>query len=158
MTTFYMLIGLPGTGKSTWCQNFKSDQPTTILSTDDIIQSIADKHRLTYNQMFDNLSYSFAEKVMHKIAQYAFDRDDIVIWDQVNLTFKSRAKKLNLVPPRYKKIAVYFDNPTDLSERLKSRPGKIIPTEVISRMAVTRDFPIKEEGFDEILFAENERN
>lgn len=158
MNTFYMLIGLPGSGKTTWCQNFKTDQPTTIISTDDIIQMIADKHRLTYNQIFDDLSYSFAEKVSHKIARYAFDRNDDVIWDQVNLTFKSRAKKLKLVPSHYKKIAVYFDTPTDLNDRLKNRPGKIIPVEVLSRMIVTRDFPLKEEGFDEIQFAQNERN
>ena len=65
MTTLYMLVGLPGTGKSTWTDkfkrryreeqsdlSFKTNQPLewnlSVISTDNIIQLIADQHRLTY--------------------------------------------------------------------------------------------------------------
>jgi predicted kinase len=169
MSTFYMLVGLPGSGKSTWTdrfkrkhqselneQSFKSNTPfqwnLSVISTDNIIQHIANEHRLTYNDVFDNITYSFAEKITHKLAKFAFDRNDIVIWDQTNLTVKSRGKKLAMVPPHYKKIAVSFDTPIDLNERLANRPGKVIPADVMSRMIVSWDRPIKEEGFDEIIY------
>ena len=168
MTTIYMLVGLPGTGKSTWTDRFKrryreeqshlafkTNQPLewnlSVISTDNIIQSIADEHRLTYNQIFDNLTYSFAEKMTHKLSKFAFERNDIVIWDQTNLTIKSRAKKLALVPSHYKKVCVMFGIPEDLAERLKSRVGKHIPDDVMMRMIKTYQYPTTTEGFDDII-------
>jgi len=151
VTTFYLLVGLPGTGKSTWTSKFKRKnrnqiinksifenigfkENLTVVSTDDIIQHIADEYRLTYNDVFDNVTYSFAEKMSHKLAKFAFDRNDIIIWDQTNLTIKSRAKKLALVPSNYIKIAVVFGVPDDLPQRLQSRVGKHIPDNVMSGM------------------------
>lgn len=166
MTTFYMLIGLPGTGKSTWTdrfkrkhiselneQSFKTNTPfqynLSVISTDDIIQHIANEHRLTYNQLFDNITYSFAEKMTHKLAKFAFDRNDIVVWDQTNLTIMSRAKKLAIVPSHYKKIAVVFEVPENLDRRLSGRIGKTIPDHVMENMKKSYQQPSSEEGFDE---------
>jgi tRNA uridine 5-carbamoylmethylation protein Kti12 len=167
VTTLYMLVGLPGTGKSTWTdrfkrkhiselneQSFKTNTPfnwnLSIISTDDIIQHIANEHRLTYNQVFDNLTYSFAEKMSHKLARFAFDRNDIVIWDQTNLTAKSRGKKLALVPSHYKKICIMFRKPDDLNERLQTRVGKNIPEDVMMNMIKSYQQPTITEGFDDI--------
>lgn len=171
MTTFYMLAGLPGTGKSTWSDRFKRNHRAelneqsyktnipyrwnlSIISTDNIIEMIAEEHGLTYNQVFDNLTYSFAEKMSYKLARFAFERNNIVIWDQTNLTAKSRGKKLELVPAHYKKIAVSFGIPVDYRERLDNRPGKVIPEDVMNRMITSWDRPIKEEGFDEIIYVD----
>lgn len=168
MTKLYMLVGLPGTGKSTWTDRFirnyknelsnlslKTEQPLefnlSVISTDNIIETIAKQHRLTYNQVFDELTYSFAEKLSHKLARIAFERNDVVIWDQTNLSFKSRGKKLQLVPKHYKKTAVLFSIPEDWKQRLDSRQGKTIPQHIISRMISTLDPPILSEGFDEII-------
>ena len=173
MTTIYMLVGLPGTGKSTWTDRFKrryreeqshlafkTNQPLewnlSVISTDNIIQSIADEHRLTYNQIFDNITYSFAEKLSHKLARFAFERNDIVIWDQTNLTIKSRAKKLALVPSHYTKIAVVFGVPDDLPQRLQSRVGKHIPDNVMSGMIRNYQQPTTTEGFDNIICSDDQ--
>ena len=134
MKTFYMLVGLPGTGKSTWVSNYvkNSGSKVQIISTDDIIESIAEKHSFTYNDIFGDITYSFAEKMMYKIANITFKKDlhNVVIWDQTNLTTGTRSKKLRLVPPEYYRIAVYFGIPNNWEERL-NRPGKTIPSHVI---------------------------
>ena len=173
MTTFYLLVGLPGTGKSTWTSKFKRNnrnqiinksifenigfkENLTVISTDDIIQHIADEYRLTYNDVFDNVTYSFAEKMSHKLAKFAFDRNDIIIWDQTNLTIKSRAKKLALVPSNYIKIAVVFGVPDDLPQRLQSRVGKHIPENVMSGMIRNYQQPTTTEGFDNIICSDDQ--
>lgn len=173
MTTFYLLVGLPGTGKSTWTSKFKRKnrnqiinksifenigfkENLTVVSTDDIIQHIADEYRLTYNDVFDNVTYSFAEKMSHKLAKFAFDRNDIIIWDQTNLTIKSRAKKLALVPSNYIKIAVVFGVPDDLPQRLQSRVGKHIPDNVMSGMIRNYQQPTTTEGFDNIICSDDQ--
>lgn len=154
---FIMLCGVPGSGKSTWTRNFVADyqyrwplHKIMILSTDDILQDIADRHGLTYNDVFGPITYSFAERMMHKLAGIAFQQADLVIWDQTNLNAKTRAKKLALVPKDWYKRAVAFSVPADLEERLASRPGKIIPRNVIQGMIRGYKPPVREEGFNMI--------
>ena len=173
MTKLYMLVGLPGSGKTTWTAKFRRNnintlinlnvfnpqpfqQNLTVVSTDDLIQHIADEYRLTYNDVFDNVTYSFAEKMSHKLAKFAFDRNDIIIWDQTNLTIKSRAKKLALVPSHYTKIAVVFGVPDDLPQRLQSRVGKHIPDNVMSGMIRNYQQPTTTEGFDNIICSDDQ--
>ena len=159
-----MLCGVPGSGKSTWTSQFvystntskmtnEDHNKTIVLSTDNIIDIIALQYKLTYNEVFDDISYSFAEKIMHKVAKYAFGRADVVIWDQTNLTPKSRAKKLAMVPNGWIKTAVVLKTPDyeELYRRLSNRHGKIIPDNVIRSMLKNYIKPTKDEGFDHIL-------
>jgi len=148
---FYMLVGLPGTGKSTYCQENKHRMYNcTIISSDDIMMDIACTYGFTYNQLFDDISYSFCEKMMHKIAKLAIERGDNIIWDQTNLTIKSRTKKLVMVPKHYLKVAVVFNIPNDWETRL-NRPGKTIPSKVLETMKKSYQMPTEAEGFDIVV-------
>jgi len=77
-----------------------------------------------------------------------------VIWDQTNLTAKSRAAKLKMLPDYYK-IAVVFKTPDaeEHARRLASRPGKSIPEGVLRSMAANLELPTEAEGFQEIWYA-----
>jgi len=52
----WMLVGVPGSGKSTWIEETELDegqgQDTVILSTDDYIEHIASIRGTTYNEVF----------------------------------------------------------------------------------------------------------
>lgn len=148
---FFMLVGLPGVGKSTWVDqqnNIFFNQKIQILSTDKIIEQIATITELSYNDVYGNISYAFAEKMIHHLAPKIFKRNDIVIWDQVNLTVKSRARKLELVPLHWQKVAVVFDIPDDHDERLSNRDGKTIPKKVLDEMKEKFEYPSLSEGFN----------
>jgi tRNA uridine 5-carbamoylmethylation protein Kti12 len=56
--------------------------------------------------------------------------------------------------PDYEVIAVVFPTPsiTELTRRLMSRPGKVIPNNVIEEMIENFDPPTKDEGFKEIQY------
>ena len=155
MMDFYMMIGLPGSGKSTWIKAFLQQHNTKsffIVSTDDIIEMIGSRYNLTYNQVFDDITYSFAEKMSHKLARHAVRNNMNIIWDQTNLTEKSRARKLSMIPVSlYKRIGVYFPIPDDLETRLSSRPGKNIPSDVIENMKKNMQEPSLSEDFDQII-------
>lgn len=167
---FIMLCGLPGTGKSTWVnQNFCEEHHnanvsgslsffvlssnTYVISTDEAIEAIGRQYDLSYNEIFGDISYAFAERMIHKIAKILFDRKNIVIWDQTNLTVKSRKRKLDMVPEGYLKKAVIFNTPADHWERLNKRAeeqGKVIPASVIDQMQGKFRRPTLAEGFDVI--------
>lgn len=150
--TLIMLVGVPASGKSTWINEFVDHQECTILSTDDYIQGIANTKGKTYNEVFQT-HIKEATKWMNDIAKYAFFNDRNVVWDQTNLTAKSRKAKLEMVPKHYKKIAVYFETPNaeEHKRRLESRPGKTIPAHILKNMIESTEIPSHDEGFDNVL-------
>jgi predicted kinase len=152
---FTMLIGLPGTGKSTWLSNEYIDIPFidyVPLSTDAEIEKLCAESGITYNQGF-NLFIDQAQKIVNrKMSDAIKNRDDIVL-DQTNITRKSRARKMAQLPREYKKYALFFPIPNDAEwkKRLSSRPGKCIPQSVLDTMLMNLEMPSIDEGFDEVI-------
>lgn len=149
---FEMLVGPPGSGKSTYCKDKKG---FIIISSDDIFEEMAAKKGLTYSEAFKKLDYTHAVKKMKQRLNIAVLAKKDIIWDQTNMTAKSRADKLKKIPDTYHKTAVNFiiDTPT-LKQRLKHRgetTGKIIPAYVFARMCNSYVAPSKDEGFDKIV-------
>ena len=147
MPKLYMLIGVPASGKSTWREQHAGD--AVIVSTDDILEQTAVARGTTYNEVFKE-NIKFATQLADERARGAFSAGKDVIWDQTNLTPKSRKAKLALVPDNYEKIAVVFVTPEDAEwqRRLDSRPGKSIPQNILMGMKSTMAWPDPEEGFD----------
>ena len=154
MPKLYMLIGVPGSGKSTWYSKFvteatKGPHNLCYISTDMIIDLVARSQGKTYDQVFhDNIKN--AEKMMYESVMDAVQDGCDIVWDQTNLNRKSRAKKLIMIPDHYEKIAVYFPTPDDLDQRLANRPGKTIPYHVMKSMLSSLEYPQHDEGFDVI--------
>lgn len=157
MPTLYFLIGLPASGKSTWVEKYESTHGyTRVLSTDQYIETEASHYGKTYSEVFES-TIKAAENFLNKSLQAGLERNANMIWDQTNLSAKSRAKKLDKIPSSYHIIAVYFPtpDPEEHARRLNSRPGKVIPTDVIENMKKTIEFPSFSEGFDEIWVENN---
>jgi predicted kinase len=152
MTTLYVMVGVPGSGKSTWIQRQDLDS-ATVLSTDDYIESRARALGKTYTEMFES-EIKAAEQHLRLELTQAIGLYKTIYWDQTNISVKSRAKKLASVPGRYKKIAVYFPTPLEVvKQRLVDRAqatGKQIPAYVVHRMTQQLTPPTLSEGFDEI--------
>ena len=148
MSKFYMLIGVPASGKSTWRAEHGGD--ADVISTDDIIEQTAQASGRTYNEAFKE-NIKFATEIANSRAKHAFATGNDVIWDQTNLTPKSRKPKLAMVPDEYEKIAVVFLTPDEEEwQRRLDRPGKSVPQNILMGMRDSMVFPDPEEGFDRI--------
>jgi len=147
MPTFYMLIGVPASGKSTWVEKNKGD--ALVISSDYLIEAYAADHGMTYNEVFKE-QIKIATAVVKTEAQKAFDLDQDVIWDQTNITKKSRKSKLAMVPKHYHKTAVFFAAPPEeeWQRRLNSRPGKSIPSHILDSMVEMLEMPDASEGWN----------
>lgn len=156
MPKLYMLIGVPGAGKSTWTANFiKGKNTDVVIASSDIFIDIAAKVAgKTYNDVFKD-TIKMAEKSMYEMVMAAVKGDNDIIWDQTNLNRKNRAKKLIMIPDHYEKIAVYFPVPDDLDQRLASRPGKTIPYHIMKSMIENAEYPQHDEGFNRIILFSN---
>jgi len=152
-----MLIGVPGSGKSTYIDKLKAQSPDrdyVVLSTDDVLELLGSEQGWDYKQAYENIPFKKVQAIFNtNFLQAVKDRKDIII-DQTNLTVKSRARKLNKLPEEYKKIAVVFNIDTvEMKKRLDKRAaegGKSIPQHVLDNM-IGYYVPPSRSEFDEII-------
>ena len=152
MPKCYQLIGVPGSGKSTWIKNQVWALGLTIVSTDVFVEDYARKEGKTYNEVFKDYMPE-AVKLMAEQVVFARKHGHTILWDQTSTTIASRKKKFNMLPG-YEHIAVVFRTPNrdELDVRLSGRPGKHIPKEVVDSMIAGWEEPTLEEGFKEIWY------
>lgn len=158
----YMNVGIPGSGKTTFSnpllnydfdlmrQNLNDTNYLNILSTDLVIEEIAAQYDISYNEAFQDL-IKFAEKMLKRKLNRAILRRNSCVWDQTNLTKKSRKDKLKMIPNDWKVIGLYFPvSVEDAIARNKKRYMKTIPDKVIEDMAARIEEPSFDEGFEKI--------
>jgi len=153
MPIAYILIGVPGSGKSTWVDKYEFNTDVVHISSDYYIDEYADLHSTTYTLVFNDYAPT-ATKLMFDEALEAIRSGMNIVWDQTNTTISSRRKKLAMLKD-YQKIAVLFKTPKPeiLKKRLDSRSHwKEIPDSVIKDMIEKFQEPSKTEGFDDIWF------
>lgn len=151
MPKLYVLVGVPGSGKSTWIANQTWDMANTaFVSTDNHVEAYAKSVGKTYNEVFNDYM-STAVKLMTEDVIAARKAGKDIVWDQTSTTVASRKRKFRMLPDYYA-IAVVFTTPdiAELSRRLDSRPGKNIPHYVMERMIEGFVDPAEDEGFTEI--------
>ena len=153
MKTAYILVGVPGAGKSTWIKNQPWASDCVYISTDNYVDKHAEEQGKTYNEVFKDYMPTAINRMTQDVVN-ARKNEQNIIWDQTSTSVKSRKKKFNMLPG-YKMIAVVFLTPdkAELAKRLASRPGKNIPQEVVDDMIGRFEMPTKEEGFDEVWIA-----
>jgi predicted kinase len=152
MPKCYQLVGVPGSGKSTWVKDQDWMLGLTIVNTDAFVEDYARTQGKTYSEVFTEYMPT-AVGLMAEQVVFACEHEHTVIWDQTSTTVKSRARKFRMLP-EYEHIAVVFRTPEldVLKERLASRPGKDVPWEVVQGMIDNWEEPTNEEGFKEIWF------
>lgn len=151
MPILYVLVGVPGAGKSTYIKNHLKG---VILSTDDYIEKIASETGKTYNEVFSKETMREAISELNSNLSKAIFNKENIIWDQTNLSVKKRASILaEFKGTDYEKIAVVFPTPNEeeWKRRLNSRPGKTIPIHVLNSMAKSLEYPTIAEGFDRVV-------
>ena len=148
----YQLIGVPGSGKSTWIKNQDWAKDIPVVSTDNFVEAYAKEQGKTYSEVFDEYM-PIAVRLMANQALICQANNLDVIWDQTSTTINSRKRKFNTLP-KYEHIAIVFKTPDadELARRLASRPGKNIPDHVMRSMINGFDMPTEDEGFKEIWY------
>jgi len=152
MNKCYQLVGVPGAGKSTWIKNQPWAKDLPVVGTDHFVEQYAKDQGKTYSEVFDEYM-PIAVRLMVNQALICQANHLDFIWDQTSTTVASRKRKFNtLLPSQYEHIAVVFKvpEPDELMRRLKSRPGKEIPADVMEKMITGFEVPSMDEGFKEI--------
>lgn len=156
MNKAIILVGLPGSGKSSWCKKFLASQTDeyVIISSDDLVDAWAAEHGLTYDEAF-KICPNF-EKTINYAFREAMKSGKNIIVDRTCMSVKARRKWLSELTDSYEAEAVVFVvDDVELKRRLEARKaaiGKSIPEFVLKSMQNRYQAPSKEEGFVKITY------
>ena len=145
---YILMVGLPGSGKSTIIKKMKHPDNYSILSTDWYIEKFAESVNKTYTEVFQD-AIGLATKTFNYELIAHLDLGFNIIHHQTNLSIGKRKSVLAKIPNNYYKICCHvICNLDELKIRLAHRPGKIITPELLESMCQQYESPILEEGFD----------
>lgn len=160
MPTCYMMIGVPGSGKSTAIKELQKEMPhLQCVSSDEYLEKLAEKKGKTYNDVHSENIDSAIKWMNAQIQSFIKNKQDFV-WDQTNIVKSSRLKKLkNLMSNKYDVIGIAFEIPMDeLYKRLSKRVedgGKFISPKIIENMLKDYERPTYDEGFKSIMLTQS---
>ena len=140
MPTFYMLIGFPGSGKSTYAKKL-AEKGVIVVSSDELRED-----KMT--QINDKKVF---QKMRNIIKENLLLGKDVVA-DATNVTASKRASFLNeLYKIPCKKIAIWVKRDVNVCIEQNSNRENKVPNVAIYTSAKRFIEPSLDEGFDEIM-------
>ena len=146
---FILLVGVPCSGKTTFCLNLQKEDDYVVISKDDIlIEMFPDK---TYNEAFiiRSENKNVRDKILHisnTILKEAIKNKKNIIIDDTNLKQSHYIEKLKLLSSDYYRKAIVLKPKLQLiMERNEIRmitENKYIPTIVLTEMYKILEIPL----------------
>lgn len=151
--TVYILVGLPGSGKSTLCE--KRFPMLPCVSSDAIIEEWAKIANTTYNEIW-KVAVKEAHQLMYKEVDMLIANKVSFVWDQTNLSKAKRAEIIAKIPEDYEIYIAWLDVPVELCKMRNAKRDRSIPENVIDDMAKRFEVPALDEKVQRIWrFDEN---
>jgi predicted kinase len=135
-----LLIGLPGSGKSTWAEGKNG-----VLSSDALRELLIDDPD---NQTIHALVFRVLRDLLKRRLEL---QRPVTFIDATNLTPRERAPYFKLAAAFHAEVdAVFFDVPADLCIKRNGSRTRVVPADVIRKMAARLIPPTRSEGFSRI--------
>lgn len=141
-----LLVGLPGSGKSTYAANCSAVTGAAVLSSDEIRRLLSDDPA---NQTIHKRVFAMMRSLLRQRLQL---QRPVTYIDATHLTRLERRPYLKLAALYNAAVdAVFFDVPLEECQRRNRNRDRVVPEEAIGRMAQRLEPPSIEEGFDRVI-------
>lgn len=138
--TVYMMVGLPGSGKSYLATTFGCP----VVSSDDI------RAELCNGNLDDKDNHEKVFQEVHRRIKDYLKNGQSCVLDATNLSRKRRKHFVSTVPAGVNKVAVVMATELPILLRQNDEREHTVPEEAIMRYYKTITIPRKDEGWDEI--------
>lgn len=139
MNTLFMMIGIPGSGKTTLANRLKTEK-CRVISSDEIRKELGCLTDMSRNKEVFNI---LRERLRDEIQLHD------VILDCTNITKSSRAKTLEGL--NCLKVAIFLNKDIDTCKNNNRNRENIIPEGIIEGMHNSIEEPSYDEGFNSII-------
>lgn len=148
MATLTLMVGIPGSGKSTYAKT-KIDRRIKVVSSDAIRKELfLDESDQEHNDIVFQTLYERARN-------FLLDGKDVVI-DATNSSVENRKSALSHFSDLdIKRKAIVVETPIETCISYDKKRRRTVGEDVIKEFASTYAFPTKEEGFDDIIVIKN---
>lgn len=156
MKYVYILIGLPGCGKSTWSEKFRNENPNTLVVSSDAIrgelygsESEQGNPETVFRTVFDRVVDGIRNK---EVTNIIVDATNIKLRDRNNViaTIKRRTMHELKQGSEIMFTAVWFAVPLEECKRRNGLRDRVVPDVVIEKMYKNFCPPSFMEGYDKI--------
>ncbi|KAJ7382761.1 hypothetical protein OS493_033047 [Desmophyllum pertusum] len=155
-----MMVGLPGSGKTTWVSTKVSenaDKKYNVLGTNSIMEKmkilgVARKRDVGgYSKLMDK-----AAKCLHRLFELAPSKKRNYILDQTNVYLSAQKKKIRPFEGFSRKAIVCIPSQEELKKRTEDRKkeGIELPENAVSDMKMSFTLPKVGEFFEEVVYAD----
>ena len=141
--TFIMLVGLPGSGKSTYAEKLK--EKGVIIHSSDAV-------RKEFGDVNDQSKNADVFTILHRRIKDDLRDGKNVCYDATNLSRKRRVaflRELKNIP--CEKICILIATPFERCLLQNLERERTVPRNVLDRMYRNFQIPCKQEGFDEVI-------
>ena len=155
MAKLIILCGLPGSGKSSYAENYKAVDDAIIKGNTVIHSSDAIREELFGDPSFQGDNEKVFER-MHKRTKEDLKAGKTVIYDATNITRKARRGAINLAGPDDTiECHIIWADPIECRRRDSLRERKV-GNAVIDKMLRRWQSPWVDEGFDDVKLILNQ--
>ncbi|KAL7834528.1 hypothetical protein SRHO_G00287750 [Serrasalmus rhombeus] len=160
-----MMVGLPGSGKTTWSSKYSEQHPEkkyTILGTNAIMEKMKVmglRRQRNYAGRWDVLIQQ-ATQCLNRLIQIAARKKRNYILDQTNVYGSAQRRKMRPFEGFQRKAIVICPTDEDLKERTLKRTdeeGKDVPDHAVLEMKANFVLPEAGDFLDEVIFIELQR-
>ncbi len=143
MATLTLMVGLPGSGKSTYTKT-KIDSRTKILTSDEIQREL-----FGFDENPEHNDIIF-ETLLNRAREFLKQGKDVLI-DTTNTSVENRKKTLSHFEDlKIRRAAIVIENPVEICIKQDSIRRRNVGEQAIRELAENFSYPTKAEGFDEI--------
>ena len=141
MLNFFMSIGIPGSGKSSFGENLRT-KGFVIISSDEVRKEIFGTYGANSKEQ-----NTIVFATMEKRVRAAVLKGEDIYYDACNLSAKKRRNLLANIPHHYIKQAFLFATPVEECRRRNALRERKVPDEVITKFFSVFEVPNLDEGF-----------